>query len=153
MPRFDAHGWRNCFFYEAAPDNGGAADGSGVSRIRLTRCIARSLRDLTRSLDLPLIFKASFDKANRTSKSSYRGIGLDEGLKVFSDKGGELLALRSQVVFSRQLARHAFDRLLLGFHPNSVKQRGQVPHQRLARRSPGTAGQPRRSSGQGRSTQ
>ena len=29
------------------------------------------------------IFKASFDKANRTSKSSYRGPGLEEGMKVF----------------------------------------------------------------------
>ena len=32
---------------------------------------------------MPLIFKASFDKANRTSKSSFRGPGLDEGLRVF----------------------------------------------------------------------
>ena len=33
---------------------------------------------------MPLpIFKASFDKANRTSKASYRGPGMDEGLKVF----------------------------------------------------------------------
>ena len=35
------------------------------------------------ALGVPLIFKASFDKANRTSKSSYRGPGMDEGLKVF----------------------------------------------------------------------
>ena len=38
--------------------------------------------------DVPLIFKASFDKANRTSGSSYRGPGLVEGMKVFSANQG-----------------------------------------------------------------
>jgi 2-dehydro-3-deoxyphosphooctonate aldolase (KDO 8-P synthase) len=49
----------------------------------LTLVIARRLVEITGPLGVPLIFKASFDKANRTSKSSYRGPGLDEGLKVF----------------------------------------------------------------------
>ena len=49
----------------------------------LTLRIAVRLRQLCDELGMPLIFKASFDKANRTSKSSYRGFGIDEGLKVF----------------------------------------------------------------------
>src|ERR1700709_1843299 len=49
----------------------------------MTRFIAGRLVDICSSLDIPLIFKASFDKANRTSKSSYRGPGLDEGMKIF----------------------------------------------------------------------
>ena len=49
----------------------------------LTLTIARRLSEICGALGVPLIFKASFDKANRTSKSSYRGIGLDEGIKVF----------------------------------------------------------------------
>jgi 2-dehydro-3-deoxyphosphooctonate aldolase (KDO 8-P synthase) len=49
----------------------------------LTLVIARRLVEICRPLGVPLIFKASFDKANRTSKSSYRGPGLREGLKVF----------------------------------------------------------------------
>lgn len=49
----------------------------------LTRTIALRLVEICTDLKIPLIFKASFDKANRTSKSSYRGIGLEEGLKVF----------------------------------------------------------------------
>jgi 2-dehydro-3-deoxyphosphooctonate aldolase (KDO 8-P synthase) len=49
----------------------------------LTLIIARRLVEIATPLGVPLIFKASFDKANRTSKSSYRGPGLDEGLKVF----------------------------------------------------------------------
>jgi len=43
---------------------------------------ARTLRDITRSAGVPFIFKASYDKANRTSASSYRGPGLTEGLRV-----------------------------------------------------------------------
>src|SRR5690606_30495097 len=36
-------------------------------------------------LDIPYVFKASFDKANRSSITSYRGPGLDEGLKIFQE--------------------------------------------------------------------
>jgi 2-dehydro-3-deoxyphosphooctonate aldolase (KDO 8-P synthase) len=48
----------------------------------LTLRIAETLRDLAERLALPLIFKASFDKANRTSGKSFRGPGLHEGLKT-----------------------------------------------------------------------
>jgi 2-dehydro-3-deoxyphosphooctonate aldolase (KDO 8-P synthase) len=46
--------------------------------------IATTLRDLCRSLSVPYVFKASFDKANRTSLSSYRGPGLREGLELLA---------------------------------------------------------------------
>jgi 2-dehydro-3-deoxyphosphooctonate aldolase (KDO 8-P synthase) len=49
----------------------------------MSRRIAGRLVEIASELQIPLIFKASFDKANRTSKTSYRGPGLDEGLKVF----------------------------------------------------------------------
>ena len=49
----------------------------------LTLVIARRLVEICTPLGVPLIFKASFDKANRTSKSSYRGPGMREGLKIF----------------------------------------------------------------------
>jgi 2-dehydro-3-deoxyphosphooctonate aldolase (KDO 8-P synthase) len=48
----------------------------------LTLSIADTLRRLADRLKLPLIFKASFDKANRTSGKSFRGPGLHEGLKT-----------------------------------------------------------------------
>lgn len=38
---------------------------------------------VTEKLNIPYIFKASFDKANRSSMHSYRGVGLEEGLRVF----------------------------------------------------------------------
>jgi 2-dehydro-3-deoxyphosphooctonate aldolase (KDO 8-P synthase) len=49
----------------------------------LTLTIARWLVEIVSPLGVPLVFKASFDKANRTSKDSYRGPGLEAGLRVF----------------------------------------------------------------------
>ena len=46
--------------------------------------LAGRLVEITRQAGVPYIFKASFDKANRTSLSSFRGPGLDEGLRVLA---------------------------------------------------------------------
>jgi len=48
------------------------------------RDLATRLVDITRRLGIPYIFKASFDKANRTSLRSFRGPGLEEGLRVLA---------------------------------------------------------------------
>ncbi|MFM0362151.1 3-deoxy-8-phosphooctulonate synthase [Paraburkholderia sediminicola] len=40
--------------------------------------------NVVHKLDIPFVFKASFDKANRSSMHSYRGVGLDEGLEILS---------------------------------------------------------------------
>ncbi|MEX4003633.1 3-deoxy-8-phosphooctulonate synthase [Paraburkholderia sp. EG285A] len=40
--------------------------------------------DVTRKLGVPLVFKASFDKANRSSIHSYRGVGMEEGLSILA---------------------------------------------------------------------
>ena len=47
--------------------------------------MARTLRKLRDELKINLIFKASFDKANRSSIESFRGPGLEEGLRILSD--------------------------------------------------------------------
>jgi len=44
--------------------------------------VAGRLRDMTATLGIPFIFKASFDKANRSSRTSFRGPGIETGLKV-----------------------------------------------------------------------
>ena len=46
--------------------------------------VCAALRAICAELDLPLIFKSSFDKANRTSASSFRGPGLDRGLELLA---------------------------------------------------------------------
>jgi 2-dehydro-3-deoxyphosphooctonate aldolase (KDO 8-P synthase) len=45
---------------------------------------ARALAQIAREADLPLVFKASFDKANRTSAASFRGPGLERGLAALA---------------------------------------------------------------------
>jgi 2-dehydro-3-deoxyphosphooctonate aldolase (KDO 8-P synthase) len=55
----------------------------------LTLSIAERLTDATRSLPVQLVFKASFDKANRTSIDAYRGPGLEEGLRILERVGAE----------------------------------------------------------------
>ncbi len=52
--------------------------------------IASYLKELTRQLDIPFIFKASYDKANRTSVNSYRGPGLIDGLRILKNIKKEL---------------------------------------------------------------
>jgi 2-dehydro-3-deoxyphosphooctonate aldolase (KDO 8-P synthase) len=47
--------------------------------------IAEHYVEVTQKLGIPYVFKASFDKANRSSIHSYRGPGMDEGLKVFEE--------------------------------------------------------------------
>ena len=47
--------------------------------------VAERLVEINKKLGTDIIFKASFDKANRTSLSSYRGVGLDKGLQMLSD--------------------------------------------------------------------
>ena len=48
----------------------------------LTEEIAGRLQEITTRLGIPFVFKASYDKANRSARGSYRGPGIDAGLKV-----------------------------------------------------------------------
>src|SRR6201982_1557048 len=47
--------------------------------------MAAALKEITGKLGLGFVYKTSFDKANRTSASSSRGLGLDKALAVFAD--------------------------------------------------------------------
>jgi len=47
--------------------------------------IAAELKSITDELQIPFIFKSSFDKANRSSSASFRGLGMAEGLEILAD--------------------------------------------------------------------
>lgn len=47
---------------------------------------AEQLKEITEELQIPFTFKASFDKANRTSIQSFRGLGIDEGLRILNNR-------------------------------------------------------------------
>ncbi len=51
--------------------------------------IAEALRGLADRLKIPVVFKASYDKANRSSGKSYRGVGLDAGLRILAEVKSE----------------------------------------------------------------
>ena len=53
-----------------------------IENYEMTYDIASFLKELTHNLDIPFIFKASYDKANRTSIDSFRGPGLADGLDI-----------------------------------------------------------------------
>src|SRR5207244_12391282 len=54
----------------------------GSETAQQRRAMARTLRKMRDELGINLVFKSSFDKANRSSIESFRGPGLDEGLKI-----------------------------------------------------------------------
>ena len=56
-----------------------------IESLQLQLDVAGQLKEITSSLGMHFIFKSSFDKANRTSGTSFRGPGLEEGLKVLSE--------------------------------------------------------------------
>ena len=56
-----------------------------IESAELLDTVAARLVEINKNLGTKIIFKASFDKANRTSLSSYRGVGLDKGLQMLAD--------------------------------------------------------------------
>ncbi|HEV2111259.1 MAG TPA: 3-deoxy-8-phosphooctulonate synthase [Gammaproteobacteria bacterium] len=64
------------FFLIAGPDT--------LESEQLSLDVAGHLKEVTAKLHIPYIFKGSFDKANRTSGKSYRGPGMEEGLRILA---------------------------------------------------------------------
>jgi 2-dehydro-3-deoxyphosphooctonate aldolase (KDO 8-P synthase) len=56
-----------------------------VESLQLQIDVAGELRDITSALRIPFIFKSSYDKANRSSGASFRGPGMEEGLRVLAE--------------------------------------------------------------------
>jgi 2-dehydro-3-deoxyphosphooctonate aldolase (KDO 8-P synthase) len=70
--------------------------------------MASALKEIAGRLRIPLVFKTSFDKANRTSAGSARGIGLDEALPIFAEIRSTLgLPVLTDVHENEQCARAA----------------------------------------------
>jgi len=79
-----------------------------IEDLNTTLEIAAFLKALTEELNLPFIFKASFDKANRTSIQSYRGPGLEKGLEMLAHIKTELgIRILSDVHETRQMTAAA----------------------------------------------
>src|SRR5215470_13590156 len=70
-------GGRQPFFLIAGP--------CVIESAALSEEVAGKLKEVTSRLGIPYIFKASYDKANRSSRASFRGPGIDAGLKVLAE--------------------------------------------------------------------
>jgi len=75
-------GPREPFFLIAGPDV--------IESEALVMEVAGMMKEITASLKIPYIFKASFDKANRSSRTSFRGHGMEAGLKILDKVKREL---------------------------------------------------------------
>src|SRR5438046_5667579 len=53
-----------------------------IGRERVVMDTAQRVAELTRALGMPYVFKSSYDKASRSSIKSFRGLGLNDGLKI-----------------------------------------------------------------------
>ena len=56
-----------------------------IEGLEMSLEVAGQLKEICESLGIPLIYKGSFDKANRSSGSSQRGVGIDVGLKILGE--------------------------------------------------------------------
>ena len=56
-----------------------------VESLQLQIDVAGRLKEITSALGIPFIFKSSYDKGNRSSDTSFRGLGMDEGLKILAE--------------------------------------------------------------------
>ena len=56
-----------------------------IESVELLDTVAQRLKEINQTLGTDIIFKASFDKANRTSIHSFRGPGLEKGLQMLGD--------------------------------------------------------------------
>lgn len=61
-----------------------------VESLELARETAEKLKEITQELQIPFIYKSSFDKANRSSAGSFRGLGIEKGLQILSQVKKEL---------------------------------------------------------------
>lgn len=74
----------------------------------LTLQVARYLKETGEAMNIPVIFKTSYDKANRTSRDSYRGPGLDKGLEIIDKVKKETgLSVLSDVHRQQDITRAA----------------------------------------------
>jgi len=55
-----------------------------VESLELARETAGQLQEITQQLQIPFIYKSSFDKANRSSANSFRGLGIEKGLQILA---------------------------------------------------------------------
>ena len=79
-----------------------------IESLQLQLDTAGTLKEITSALGIPFVFKSSFDKANRSSGSSFRGLGIDKGLEILARVKRELkLPILTDIHDASQIAQVA----------------------------------------------
>src|SRR5574344_245730 len=79
-----------------------------IESLQMSLDVAGQLKEVCTALDIPLIYKGSFDKANRSSGASQRGVGMDAGLKILDEVRRQLqLPILTDVHDASQVAEVA----------------------------------------------
>ena len=91
--------------------------------------VAGRLKEMTAALKIPFIFKASFDKANRSSRSSFRGPGLQEALALTRDRQHEPGEQKRQEHAERDAHYDCTARRRGQVGPEHFEERGRGGHQ------------------------
>ena len=79
-----------------------------IEGLQMSLDVAGQLQEICNKLNIPLIYKGSFDKANRSSGTSQRGVGLDAGLKILDEVRRQLqLPILTDVHDASQVAEVA----------------------------------------------
>ena len=95
-----------------------------IESMQLQLDTAGTLKEITGELGIPFIFKSSFDKANRTSVSGFRGPGLEEGLKVLAEVKKQL----GVPVLSRAAMAVGISGIFMETHPNPAEALSDGPN-------------------------
>ena len=111
--------------------------------------VAGRLKEITKSLGVPFVYKSSFDKANRSSGKSFRGLGIDEGLRILSEvkrqvgvpvltdvhvgfqHGSHRFAVEGHDSLIRLLPRHRIARIKRNREAAAAAPIDQLPHRGL----------------------
>lgn len=83
----------------------------GLENEEFAWSMARALKEICTRLEVPFFFKASYDKANRTSVSSYRGPGVADGCRILGEIGKELEVPVTTDIHTEEQARLAAEHI------------------------------------------
>ena len=101
-----------------------------IESAELLDTVAKKLVDINNRLGTDIIFKASFDKANRTSIHSFRGPGIDRGLQMLADvktKYGERCLVMYRDTRTNELSKFCTDCDEMKQNLSQAKGMGEIP--------------------------
>ena len=96
--------------------------------------IAGELKEITTALQIPFIYKSSFDKANRSSGTSFRGLGMEKGLEIL--KGGGRMVVISFHSLEDRIVKRFFKKMMEEGKVKLITKKPIVPSEQELKANP-----------------